>query len=66
MSEQKFSVGNRVRHNSTKEAPAMVVVQIENKPNIFGNVHCRYWLNGSFVIQSFLPEELNLLAQVQS
>ncbi|MDB5031224.1 MAG: hypothetical protein JWP71_1945 [Mucilaginibacter sp.] len=65
MEETKFKVGKRVRHNSTKDAPSMVIIEIKDKVNIFGNLHCRYWQNDEFVTKSFIESELNLLADVQ-
>ena len=58
MEETKLKVGNRVRHNSSKNAPEMVVIQIKTELNTIGNIHCRYWHNDQFHAKPFLQEEL--------
>jgi uncharacterized protein YodC (DUF2158 family) len=65
MNELKFAVGNRVRHNSTKNSPAMVVIEIKPNINQRGDILCQYWHNDDFRTKSFIAQELVLLAETQ-
>jgi uncharacterized protein YodC (DUF2158 family) len=65
MNEPKFKIGDRVRHKSEKNSPAMVVVEIKSVLNQIGNMHCQYWHNGEFKSKFFISEELVQLADSQ-